>query len=573
MKLKFFIIGSCYCGYMFKEKLLGALANGNLEMIYQHQHDSFISMMTKPVDVSLEGATSKYQWDFDHFAAAVFKKDILQKIADMKPDYLVFDTYADAMCPIIKIDADTYVTNNYYISTSSVSEALREKEILDAGNPERERMFGRYVKEFFAAVRAILPEIKLILVRTKGAEELYNPDTGERSIFPYAPRVEQVNLRREKYDRYIMEQIENVSCLTMSDMCIPADTRIRDDYHYEISHNHYAVEYYRKEYIRLQNIVIADLLGGKERTRYFRQAICIAAVDDFPLLLLLVKIYKDFFRVYVHIDENAIGSTFTEDQIERLREVPNVSVLTKYKCPKGSYNELLAWQEMFSMAFRDEAVEYVHYMTGHDMPIRPVNEIYQFFEREENKYSYLNLHANGSREEMRKMASYTYGQYYYMYNADESDPGVKEMMDESVRWQRNHGVERNSLGEFRELYKGVVGGSFTREAFTYCQEYVENHPEYMEDIRFTRLRAEFFYHTILLNTPQFREKIKKGLRGGKHAWLWDEERKDYADLSLPDYKKLRENAETFWVRDIRSGKKDVVEAILKDIKSPYQLEY
>ena len=73
--------------------------------------------------------------------------------------------------------------------------------------------------------------------------------------------------------RFFLENIENVRCLDMTDEYNLADSRIRDDYNYEISHNHYEVEYYRRQYHKLQNIIISDMLGGREKTRYFNAQI------------------------------------------------------------------------------------------------------------------------------------------------------------------------------------------------------------------------------------------------------------------------------------------------------------
>ena len=124
MKLRFFVIGSCFSGYMFKEKLIGNYANGNIEMVFQHQHDVFAGIMSEPLEVDLKGVTSKHQWDFDHFAASIFKKDVIAKIKEVNPNYIVFDTYAEAACPIIKVNSTTYITNNYYISSSSLYSSL-----------------------------------------------------------------------------------------------------------------------------------------------------------------------------------------------------------------------------------------------------------------------------------------------------------------------------------------------------------------------------------------------------------------------------------------------------------------
>lgn len=571
MKLKFFVIGSCYSGYMFKEKLLGNLANGNLEMVCQHQHDSLISIMSEPFAVDLENASSRYQWDFNHFADSIFRKNIIDRMVEEQPDYLILDTYAEAACPVIQMDQNTYLTANYYIASSSVYSQLKPGRILEADAPERQELFARYAQAFLKKIGEVLPEMKIILVRAHAGVELADVSEGTLLPFSYAPKVEALNRRRDWYDRYLLECGQDILCLSMADEYNAADTRIHDNYNYEISHNHFAIEYYRRQYSKLQALLLADMLGGAEPTRYFNQAVCIIAAGDFPLLLLQAKIYKDFFLVYILIDSST-GCSYTPEQVSRLREIPNVYVMSKYSAPKGSYNELLAVLEIADMAFERPDMKYLHLTMSYDMPIRPVNLLYQYFDTKTAGYSFLNCHGDGNREEMKKVAAYTYRQYYYLYNGDESDPLVKEMMDESVKQQKEMGIFREGIGEFRDIYKGVVGGSLTRKAYRYCMSYVKEHPEYLEDIKFTRLRSEFFFHTILFNDPEQREKISSGSRGGKHDWLWDDKKKDYAELDLKNYRKMKENKKTLFVRKVRSDNRELVAEILKDIKTPYQLD-
>ncbi len=571
MKLKFFVIGTCFSGYMFKEKLIGNFANGNIEMVYQHQHDAFASIMSEPVDIDISGVTSKYQWDFNHFADSVFKKDLISKIIEKKPDYIVIDTYADAGCPIIKINDSTYITSNYYISSSSLYEKLKKESIIEVDDKERMELFKKYFGKFVDTVRKECPNTKIILVKTLSTTELYDSDRLTRTIFNYAENIQLLNERREMYNEYILENVEGVRCLDMTDEYNLADSRIKDDYNYEISHNHYDVEYYRRQCHKLQNIIISDMLGGREKTRYFNQAICIRAYDDYKLVLLMSKMYKDFFKVFILIDSDSIGNEFTEEQISRLRRIPNVYVITKYKAPKGSYNELLGWIEMSDMAFSNPDVKYVHYVTSMDMPIIPVNRLYDYYDKITDGMCFLNCHANGDREEMERVASYTYRYYHYFYNEDEKDANIKEMVDASVLKQKQIGICRKNIGEFTEMYKGVVGGSLTREAYEYCRKYVRLHPEYLEDIKFTRLRTEFFFHTILFNAKEFEGKIKKSKRGGKIDWLWDEKKKDYATIDVASYSRLKQNKSTFFVRKVESKNVDVLNMILKDVNTPYNI--
>ena len=217
MKLKFFVIGSCYSGYMFKEKLLGNVASGNIEMVRQHQHDSFISMMTKPLNMDIGNATSEYQWDFNYFADSIFKKDIISKIKELRPDYILFDVYPEAACPLIKMDDDTYITLNYYIRTSSLYEKLKCGTEVGVKDPARYELFKKYVVDFFEQVRAELPDIKVILVRNYAAIELYDSLNLERKIFSYYSKIEDLNAIRLKYEKCVLDNVPNVTCLSMID--------------------------------------------------------------------------------------------------------------------------------------------------------------------------------------------------------------------------------------------------------------------------------------------------------------------------------------------------------------------
>lgn len=557
---------------MFKEKLLGNYSCGNIEMVYQHQHDAFAGIMSQPLKMDISGATSKYQWDFDHFAKPLLEKIVVQKIIETKPDYIVIDTYSDAGCPLIKINDDVYITSNYYLNSSSIYEKIPKMCVYGVDDIQRFELFKKYFNMFVEMLKQNCPNTKIILVKTRSSCELYDYDRINRKIFHYADKVEMLNKRREKYDRYILDTVENVRCLDMTDEYELADTGILKDYNYEISHNHYSVEFYRREFHKLQSIIIADMLGGVEKRRYFNQAVCIRAYDDFPLLLLMSKIYKDFFKVYIHIDADSIGRDFTPEQISRLRKVPNVSVITKYKTPKNSYNEVLALIEMSEMAFSDKDVQYVHYLTSMDMPICPVNQLYDYYNKRTDGQCFLNCHANGSKTEMDKIAPYTYRYYHYFYNDDEKIPYIKQMIDDSIKKQKEMGITRNTIGEFADVYKGVIGGSLTREAFEYCKDYMTSHPEYLEDIKFTRLRTEFLFQTILFNSKEFENKLVKNTRGSKIDWIWNEKERDYTKLSVENYNKLKQNVNTLFVRNVDSDNEELLNMILKDIKTPYKLE-
>lgn len=310
---------------------------------------------------------------------------------------------------------------------------------------------------------------------------------------------------------------------------------------------------------------------GNATKRYFKQAVCIRAYDDFPLLMLMTQIYKDYFKVYVLIDADCIGKCFTHGQINDLKKIKNVHVCDKYIMPKNSYNEVLAILEMSEKAFSDKHIKYLHLVTGMDMPVIPMKKLYSYYEQYSDGRCFLNCHADGDIDEMKNVADYTYRYYHYFYNDDESFEHIKEMVDDSFQKQKQQGIRRDTIGEFKQMYKGVFGGSISRDAYIYFKEYIENHPEYLEDIKYTRLRTEFLFHTVLFNSEQFADKIKLSARGSKMDWLWDNKNKDYRNLDKASYEKLKANHETFFLRKVTSDNSEIINMILKKLKTSYKI--
>lgn len=311
---------------------------------------------------------------------------------------------------------------------------------------------------------------------------------------------------------------------------------------------------------------------GQTEKKYFRQAVCIRAYDDFPLLMLMTKIYKDYFNVYVLIDAECIGKCFTQEQIDALRKIKNVYVCDKYIMPKNSYNEVLALLEVSKKAFADNHIQYLHLVTGMDMPIVPMDKLYSYYEQYSDGRCFLNCHAGGDREEMNNVAAYTYRYYHYFYNVDESPEHIKEMVDDSFNKQKKLGIQRDSIGEFKAMYKGVFGGSISRDAYMFFEDYIEKHPEYLENIKYTRLRTEFLFHTVLFNSELFANKISMSARGSRIDWSWDNKNKDYRVLNKTLYETLKQNSDTFFLRKVSSDNTEVLKMILKDLKTSYKLE-
>jgi len=567
MQLKVFLIGSCYSGYMFKEKIIGRQASENIKLVFQHQHDSLISIMTDPYMIDLTAARSKYQWDFNHFAESVFKKNIFDKLSEYRPDYLLLDLYAEAICPLIMISEQCYLTKNYYIETSTVYDQLSNYRIIDPFDDERKKLFDIYAVEFLKKIKEIVPDIKIVLLRAKAAESLKRMD-GSWSPFKDIELVRRQNNLRSEYEEKII-RLEDVYVLNMADKYPVASELIYDQYNYAISSNHFDVSFYLEEYSLLKNIILKDILyKEKLRSKYFNQAIVLIAKKDPKMTYLLAKMYKDFFKVYVCVDRKLVSDIFNYNIINNLNALPNVSVSINYDLQGGTFSELSAIINVSDAAFSDTEVHCVHYTSDLDMPIVPVNRLYSFFESNNGK-SYLNLFADGNRGDMARIEDSVFRYYYFDANSDNSE--MKRKVGESVDEQKRKGIFRNKIGEFTELYKGIMCGTISRNAYMYCKEYVKKHPEYVDDIKYIRQKSEFFFHTVLYNSEIFKNKTEWGKRGGLHSWDWDEDVSDFRRVDEQLYRKYKKMENSLFIRNVVSSETKLVETILKDIGSPYCL--
>lgn len=566
--MKIFCIGSCFSDHMFRNKIMGNYSYGNIELVYHHHHDSFISLMSDPVDVDPEGAKSVYQRDFNCFAASILKKDIIKKISEMQPDYLLLDDFGERACPVLKINDTTYLTDNYYIHNSTIMEQIKIQETLPIISEKRFDLFKKYFALFLDALEAVCPDIKIIYVLMPPTLEYVNADYTKSSLFPNRQNIDVLTSLDKKYSEYFLNNIKNVQTLEMKSEYGTADSIFAYNYISSFNHNHFDINHYKKEQHKLTNIILNDLLGENKKKRYFNQAVIISAYEDFSLLLLLAKIYKDFFYVYIYVNRTLLKNKFTDEQILRLRQIPNVHVIAKDEAVKGSFCETRCLLNIMETAFSNSDINYIHFSTDTQMPIRSVKEIYSFYESRNS--SFLNLNFSSDQKDI-KTAESTYKYYNYFYDKDLKNPDNKKMYDSCMKKQAELGIRRTGIGEFQTVYKGDYGGSLTREAYNCFIKYIQEHPEYINDIKFTRLGSEFMLHTVLFNSNELSGRVIGGLRGGKASFDWDSEKNDYAAADIEKYKKIRNNREYLYIRKVSSGNRDLVNMILKDIKSPYTL--
>lgn len=270
------------------------------------------------------------------------------------------------------------------------------------------------------------------------------------------------------------------------------------------------------------------------------QAILITAYKNINHLNDIIRFFDEKFSLYIHIDKK---STLTKDELELLNRYKNVRYLTqKYEINWGGLNHLKAILDLSEKAFEEEQNSYFHLITGHDYPIKSLNNFSQF----ETKYSdkiFMEYHPipysawkNGGMDRLEQ---------YNFYDLIDGRKGIGEQfLKKFGKLQEAIGFKRKFDKGFPDLYAGSTYWSMNREGINYVFQYLQNNPGFLKRFKYTFCSEEFFFQTILLNS-YLKESI---VNDNKRFIVWEERNGNYpANLDLTDYQKIK-TSDAFFAR-------------------------
>lgn len=255
------------------------------------------------------------------------------------------------------------------------------------------------------------------------------------------------------------------------------------------------------------------------------QAFVITAYQNPDYLSTLVNsITRDGNRAYVHID---MKSTMDVQDLT-LNNPELVSVHKQYVVNWGGYNHLLAI--IFLLRQIPDDVEYVHIISGQDTLVRSKAQFDSFFSNQERSFMSLMPLEDTEMGVQRRVEGYN-----LFLNADSRKP-VYKMLNRGM-WLIRKALRMNKrqIGEFDRIYKGMVWVSLPHAQVKYVLQYIEDNPSYIKRLKHTLLPEEFFFQTILMNSPYKDTIVPHNLRytlwtekHGSAPAILDEE--DYAGI-------------------------------------------
>ena len=229
------------------------------------------------------------------------------------------------------------------------------------------------------------------------------------------------------------------------------------------------------------------------------QAILISCYTDKTNLIKLIKSFNDEMNVYVHIDSTS--KEISEGDLDFLN-FKNLSVIKRYNTAWGAYGHLLAIIDLMKLAIANEKNNFIHIISGQDYKIKTNHYFHRNFENNDNIYFSVTHPKDLPKEFEERYTKGMFSSYFSLKN----EKAVKiNTLYQSLS-------NKGHIGEFEDVYKGVLWSSMPIKICKYVLNYIESNPQSLEDLKHCIIPEEFFFQTIIMNSKYKSNVIPTTLR-------------------------------------------------------------
>lgn len=228
------------------------------------------------------------------------------------------------------------------------------------------------------------------------------------------------------------------------------------------------------------------------------QAVLITAYKNFHHLEEIISHFGTGFSIYIHIDKKINLSALNLKKLQNYKNVEFIS--QKYKVNWGGLNHTKAILLLAEQALLKQDNFYFHLISGHDFPIRQKSEFVNFFEenRQNNYINYFDVPKpgwanNGGIDRL------IYYNFYDLLNWKNTKQKMRIL--KILAFQKKIGFRRSFSKKMPKLYGGSTWWSLNRHALEYVMDYVNSNKFFLRRFKYTLCSEEFFFQTILLNSP------------------------------------------------------------------------
>ena len=233
------------------------------------------------------------------------------------------------------------------------------------------------------------------------------------------------------------------------------------------------------------------------------QAVLVVAHKDADQIIELAKILTRKFEVYIHFD---MKYRIPAESADILKSMAHVRLFQKIAVNWGGYSIAEAELVLLREAMKNPEISYFHIISGQDWPVRPPEEIYDFYEG--NDSIYMDYVEAKTVTKFCEPTIWWQKYYFYYDNIKRKTVWGKIYHRLSILWQTAKRTDKfKDFSISFKIYEGSNWCDLPRYAVEYLLQYMEENPNYEKMLRTGFCSDEFIWQTALCNSP-YREKIE-----------------------------------------------------------------
>ncbi|CAA9301857.1 MAG: hypothetical protein AVDCRST_MAG93-4663 [uncultured Chloroflexia bacterium] len=199
---------------------------------------------------------------------------------------------------------------------------------------------------------------------------------------------------------------------------------------------------------------------------------------------------------FLHIDKKTNIAPY-ERELGEIGKLPNVRFVKRYHCPWAAFGIIKAQRAAMHAALRtNPRFTHITLLTGQDYPIKPPHEIDSFFDANRGT-SFIRFFEGTTRKHGIRLGEpphqgWRYKNWYWYFAGRHRRVSSKLL--------KKVGIKRRVPGGMRPV-KGWAFFTLSRECAEYALRFLEVNPRYVGFFKHVLHADEYFWHTILLNSP------------------------------------------------------------------------
>ncbi|WP_274475887.1 beta-1,6-N-acetylglucosaminyltransferase [Mangrovimonas aestuarii] len=238
-----------------------------------------------------------------------------------------------------------------------------------------------------------------------------------------------------------------------------------------------------------------------------KQAILITAYKNLHHLKDIILFFDDEdFELFIHIDKKSVLSV---SEIEKLRAYKHVTLISrKYKVNWGGVNHLKCILHLSQQALNNGELKYFHLISGHDFPIKTLQEFKDFAVKNVGNSYISNFTLPTHHWFDGGLNRLEYYNFYDLLDGKKRRGTIFKL----VRYQKKIGFKRPISKKMPQLYGGETWWSLSREALQYVVDYTLEKPRLLKRFRHTFCSEEMYFQTVVMNSVYSKKVVNHSLR-------------------------------------------------------------